>query len=199
MDIKLIFGISSSIIDIVSFLPYIRDILRKKTEPHIYSWLIWTILQFIAVTAQLKDGAGYGSWSLIASMLLCFLIFILGLKNGKKHITKFDTFCLILSLLTILIYLKINNPTVAVVMAVFINFIGFLPTLRKAYRKPETETMITYKMGAVNNILSLFALQNYTLLTMLYLINLLFINTLLVLVVNLRKKLMIAGEDEVEN
>jgi hypothetical protein len=193
MDVKLVFGLLSSIIAIVSFLPYIRDILRKKTEPHIYSWLIWTILQFIAITAQLKDGAGYGSWSLIASMLLCFLIFVLGLKNGKKHITKFDTFCLILSLLTILVYLKINNSVVAIIMAVFINFIGFLPTLRKAYKNPQTETVVTYELGAIDNVLSLLALQNYTLVTTLYLINLLFTNTLLVLVVNFRKRISGCG------
>lgn len=61
MDFKLIFGILSIVVAIVCFLPYFNDIFKRKTEPHMYSWLIWTILQGVGVAAQLKDGAGYGT------------------------------------------------------------------------------------------------------------------------------------------
>ena len=97
MEFKLFFGIASSILAIVCFIPYIRDILKRKTEPHTYSWLIWTILQTVGVMAQLKEGAGYGAWALGIGAFFCFAIFLLSLKYGTKNISQFDTLCLLAS------------------------------------------------------------------------------------------------------
>lgn len=41
IDLKLIFSIGASIITIVVYYPYIKDIFLEKTKPHIYTWLIW--------------------------------------------------------------------------------------------------------------------------------------------------------------
>jgi len=188
MDIKLIFGFGSSLIILLSFIPYIRDILNKKTEPHTYSWLIWGILQVIAAVAQVKNGAGYGSWSSIIISIICFLIVLLSLKNGLKNITKFDSFCLILSLVVIVVYIMIKNPVWAILMAIGINLMGLLPTLIKVYKKPQSETPETFAMGVIATFLSLLALQNYTLVTTLYLTYTMFANLFLTIVIVWRKE-----------
>jgi len=59
MEIKLIVAIISSIVSVILFIPYIVDIFKKKTEPHIYSWLIWTITIGIATVAGFKSGGGF--------------------------------------------------------------------------------------------------------------------------------------------
>lgn len=187
MEIKLIFGVIAFILTIIGVIPYIVNIVKKKTTAHIYSWLIWGILQLIAVMAQIKNGAGYGSMSGTAGVFICFLIVFLSLKNGFKNIRKFDTFCLILSVIAIFIYVRLNNPLLAVVVATITNFMGFLPTLRKAYKDPKSETAATFLIGAIATLLSLLALQNYTILTTLYLINILMTNSLLTAVILLRK------------
>ncbi len=88
---KIIFGIIAAILGIVSFIPYFRDIFRKKTTPHAYSWLIWSILQAIGVVSILSASGGYlGVASIAPSVVLCFFIFLLSFRFGTKHIALLD-------------------------------------------------------------------------------------------------------------
>ena len=41
---------------LVAFLPYIASILRGKTRPHVFSWVIWGVTTFIVFLAQVQDG-----------------------------------------------------------------------------------------------------------------------------------------------
>ncbi len=190
MDIKLFFGLVSSIIAVVCFVPYFIDIFKKKTEPHMYSWLIWTILQVVGVMAQLKDGAGYGSWALSIGAFFCFAIFILSFKYGTKNISKFDIFCLIASLFAIYIYLNIKNPVWAIIVVATVNFVGFLPTFRKGFQEPFSETPSTFVLSAIANLLSILALQNYSLTTVLYIASLFITNSSFASIIFLRKKVL---------
>ncbi len=190
MDAKLLFGIISTILAIVCFVPYYRDIFKKKTEPHMYSWLVWTILQTIGVMAQLKDGAGYGAWGLAIGAVFCFGIFLLSFKYGTNNISKFDVFCLVASFCAIALYYGIENPVYAIIVVSAIDFIGFLPTFRKGYQEPFTETPSTFIMSALANACSLIALQNYTLTTVIYIASLLFTNSSFVFVVLSRRRVL---------
>lgn len=177
MDVKLFFGIISSVLAVICFAPYIKDILSRKTEPHRYSWLVWAILQTVGVMAQLKEGAGYGAWALAIGAVFCFSIFLLSFKYGTKNISKFDVGCLVASLGAIIIYFLISNPVWAVIAVSLIDFIGFLPTFRKGYEEPFTETVSTFIMSATANVFSLIALQNYNVTTILYIASLFLTNS----------------------
>jgi hypothetical protein len=190
MDLKLVFGILSLVVSLAVFIPYLRDIFKKKTKPHAYSWLIWAILQGIGVTAQFQAGAGYGAWGLTLGAFFCFSIFVLSLKFGTKNITKFDLACLIASLGAIGFYLVSKNPFWSVVLVSLIDFVGFLPTFRKAYQEPGTETVSAFGLSAVANVFSLFAIQNYSVTTVLYVVSLIATNTAFVLLVTSRKKIL---------
>lgn len=188
MDIKLIFAIISSLITIIGYGIYILDIFKKKTEPHLYTWLIWTILPIIGVLSQFKDNSGYGSWGLITGCFFCTIIFLLSFKYGTKNITKFDVFCLITSLFAIFIYLNIQNPIWSIITVSIIDFIGFLPTFRKAYLEPLSETPLTFGAMGTSHLLSLFALQNYTFTTIFYLAVLFFANLALSFMIFYKRK-----------
>jgi hypothetical protein len=190
MDIKLFFGLASSVVAIVCFVPYLIDIFKKKTEPHMYSWLIWTIIQVVGVMAQLKGGAGYGSWALAVGSFFCFTIFLLSFKYGTKNISKFDIFCLIASLFAILVYINIDNPVWAIITVVIIDSIGYMPTFRKGYQEPFSETISFFVLCAVSNFLSFLALQNYSLTTVLYIGTLFIMNSSFATMLFLRKKVV---------
>lgn len=188
MEIKLIFGVASVVLAIVCFLPYVRDIVRKKTEPHMYSWLIWTILQIVGVAAQIKDGAGYGAWVLGVGAFFCFVIFLLSFRYGTKNISKFDLVCLIAALCAIGVYIFLKNPVWATIVVSVIDFVGFLPTFRKGFQEPFSETASTFVMSAVANVLSIVALQNYSVTTVLYIGSLFFTNSSFATMVLLRRR-----------
>jgi uncharacterized membrane protein len=188
MDIKLIFGTCASIIAIVCYIPYLKDIFKKKTQPHAYSWLIWAILQTIGSAAQLKDGAGYGAWALAIGAVLCFSVFLLSLKWGTHNITRFDGICLAASLIAIVIYLTLKNPVWAVIFVTMIDFMGYLPTFRKGWQEPFTETVILYTFSIFANLFSLIALQHYSVTTALYIGSLAITNTAFVLMITIRRR-----------
>lgn len=178
MDIKTLYGYIAAVIGIACFIPYIRDMFRKTTQPHIYTWLIWTILQVTGVIAMYNNGAGIGALALAIGALFCAAICLLSLKLGTKNITLFDTICLIGALGATGIYVFLHQPLLSVILISAIDFTGFLPTLRKAYYEPWTETLSMYMLFVLSGIFSVMALAHYSLITTFYPLTLIVINTL---------------------
>lgn len=188
MDTKLAFGVLASAVAIISFLPYLRDILRKQTQPHAYSWLIWTILQVIATVGQVRGGSGYGSLPIAIGAFLCFIIFLLSFRYGTKNITRFDGACLAASFVAIALLFVVSNPFWSILAVVLIDLIGYLPTMRKGYEEPFTETPSTFAISAFSQLLSLFAIRTYSPTTVLYIATLFVTNSLFVSILLLRRK-----------
>ena len=187
-NIQFIFAALSSIVGIACFVPYIRDIFRHKTQPHSYSWFIWTILQFTGVIAMFSAGAGAGISSLAIGTTLCGFIFLLSLRYGTHNIKTFDVICLIGALGALAIYFFLHNELLSVLMVVSVDIIGFLPTFRKAYEEPKTETVSTYVLSAVADALALGALTVFTVTTSVYLISLVVTNGLCAFIILIRRK-----------
>lgn len=188
MDIKTLYGIIAAVIGIACFIPYIRDMFRETTKPHIYTWLIWTILQVTGVIAMYNSGAGIGALALAIGAFFCGAICLLSLKLGTKNITVFDTICLTGALAAICVYAFLHQPLLSVILISVIDFAGFLPTLRKAYYEPWTETLSMYMLFTVSGIFSVMALAHYSLVTTFYPLTLIVINTLGTIMIWWRRK-----------
>lgn len=192
MKTQLIFAIISSVIGISCFIPYIRDIFKGTTKPHSYSWLIWTILQTIGVVAMIKGGAGIGVAHLSVGALLCGFIFILSLKYGTTNIKLFDKICLTGALFAIAAYFFFENSLISILIITITDIIGFLPTFRKSYEEPNTETASSYGFSVIASFFSLLALSVFTLTTSLYLITLIITNGLCAFIIlKSRKRVLI--------
>jgi hypothetical protein len=63
-----------------------------------------------------------------------------------------------------------------------------LPTIRKSWSKPYSETLFTWEMGAVRNFLGLLALASYSPLTWLYPVTNLFINIIVSSILIVRRR-----------
>lgn len=78
--IKTLIGISALILTFVGYIPYIRDIINKKTKPHLYSWFLWGFVTFIVFALQVSHQAGIGALVTFAAASMCFIVIILGKK-----------------------------------------------------------------------------------------------------------------------
>ncbi len=170
MNIKILFASLAIIIGLISYYPYLRDLFSLKTQPHIYSWLIWTITQGTAVVAIYYGGGFLGGSELAMGCIFNVIILIFSLKYGTKNITKTDTIFLVFALLAILVWWKMKMPLVSVFMVSAIDLLGFMPSFRKSYQEPWSETLSTWLLFSVANIFAILALSEYNLLTMTYLI-----------------------------
>lgn len=149
-------------------MPYLRDTLRGKTRPHVYSWLVWGVVTLLAFVLQSSDHPGPGSLVTLVAGLICLLVFALALKGGRRDITPADTVFLLLAAAATGLWALASQPVVAVVLLSSVDMLGFLPTIRKSWHAPDSETLSTYVTNTVRFVLALTALQRYSVVTSLY-------------------------------
>lgn len=188
MDIKIILSIIAAIIGNVAFYPYLKEILAKKTKPHLYTWLIWTLTQGTGVYGVLHGGGGWGVLNLFIGTFFVFLVFLFSLKYGTKNITFSDTIILVLALLAIIVWWQLDQPIISIVMISAIDFCGYIPSFRKTYKEPSSEPAIAWAGFAISNIIAIFALSQYNVLTITYIATLATANIILMMISFIKKQ-----------
>ena len=108
--IKEIFGTLAVILTFVMFVPYIVSILRNRIKPHLFTWVIWSIVTITVGIAQMYNGGGYGAISIVISgvlsLIVMFLVYIkkVYIKKSDDSIKKIDYVFLSLLLAYLEIY-----------------------------------------------------------------------------------------------
>lgn len=190
MDNRSILGSIAVVLGFVAIIPYIRDILKKKTRPHSFTWLVWSLITAISYFAQLSDGAGPGSWVMGFSSALCFGIFLLSLKYGEKNIVLIDWIALCGALIALVSWIIADTALYAAILITITDVLATFITLRKSYYKPYQETLSNYTISAFKHVLSVSALTNFSIITALYPLFLIAANTTLSLVIIMRRKII---------
>ena len=180
-------AIIAALLSIAGNLPYLLDILKQRVKPHPYTWFVWTLVSGTVFFGQLAKGAGIGALPTAASEIFTLIIFLFSLKYGFKGIKTIDTIFLLIALGGIGIWFLTKDPTYSVIIAVSIDVIAFVPTLRKTWEYPRTETPILYGTNVLRHILALFSLQSYNIATTLHSIAMITTNTLMTGIIVLRK------------
>jgi len=182
MDLKVFFGLASVVMTFIQFGPYIRDILTRKTFPHAFSWFVWGLPCCIVFAAQLAEGGAAGAWATGFTTVACTAIFFLSLYFGDHDIHLIDWICLILAISAILIWAITKDPLGAVILITLADVLGFVPTMRKSWHKPQEETLSSYFVAGFKWILALMAFQKLSLVLWLYPVSMIFANWFLVLI-----------------
>lgn len=150
------------------FTPYVRAALCGEVKPHAFSWLIWFILTIIAASAQYAEGGGAGVIPTVIGAFTCLILCYIGFKQGTRNITKADKYALAAAFLTLPLWYFTSDPFWSVVLIVVIDAIGFFPTFRKSWAKPQEERALAYFLFAISTIISIFALAQWTATTLLF-------------------------------
>lgn len=180
-------AIIAALLAVVGNLPYLWDIWKERVKPHPYTWFVWSIVSCIVFFGQVAKGAGIGALPTAASEIFTIIIFLFSIKYGFKGIRRIDTVFLCIALVGILPWILTKDPTLSVVIAVGIDVVAFVPTLRKTWREPDTETPILYSANVLRHILALFSLQAYNVATMLHSVAMILTNTLMTILILRRK------------
>jgi len=152
-----------------AFFPYIRSILKGEVKPHVFSWIIWGSTTVIVFFAQLDGGGGAGAWPTGISGLITFYVAYLAYaKKGDLNITKLDWLFFILAMLSLPLWFLTSDPLSAVIILTFVDTAGLGPTLRKSYYLPNEESVSFYALIALRNVISIVALDIYSLTTILF-------------------------------
>ena len=189
MGYKTFLGVLAIIIGFIGYVPYFRTIFSGKTKPHAFSWLVWGILTGIAFGGQVTGKAGAGAWVTGFTTLVCFTIFGLALVKGKRDFPMVDWVCLTGAFLALLLWAVTKQPLVAIILITVIDMLAFIPTFRKSYIEPDSEASFTYTMSGLKFLISLFALETVSAVTIIYPLSLVITNLgFVVMLLYLRKQ-----------
>ena len=190
VNYKTVISTFAIILTFVGYVPYFRDLLKGKTRPHVFSWLIWGIVTTIIFALQISAGAGVGAYVTLAVAALSFAIFLLSLRNGNRDIKRLDVVFFVLALLSIPLWLIVKQPVLSIILLSTIDMLGFLPTIRKSWNDPYSETLALYVITTFRHALSILGLFEYNIVTMLFPVTWVFANAgFAVLLIVRRKKL----------
>jgi hypothetical protein len=142
---------------------YIRDILRGQTKPNLVTWILWALAPLVASAAALYAG---NRWVVLPTFMVGFcpvLVIIAALikKNAIWKPTIFDYVCGGLSFLAFILLMVTKNADIAIVFAISSDLLAGLPTIKKAWQFPETESGITYTAALFNILTSFTVLKTY--------------------------------------
>ncbi len=154
---------------IFAYFPYIHSILKGKTSPHLFTWVIWGSATIVIFLAQLKDGGGIGTWSTgISGCIALYVALLAYIKRADSSIDKLDYLFFSLSILALLAWYFTNNPLWAVIILTLTELLAFTPTFRKSYSRPFSEPLHFYILIVIRNIFAMIALEHYSTTTLFF-------------------------------
>lgn len=197
MEIKILFSVLAAISGLAASVPYIWTSYFGKTRPHVFTWLIWTITNSVAVAGLWYGGGGVGAVPPTLSAICAFVTFLVSLRFGKKDIKPSDIIVLIIALSSILIWLFLHQPILSILIVAGADLIGYIPTYRKAYHEPWTEKRSSWIFFSTASIFAILALKEYNLLTLSYLITIACVNTIMPIYLTVRRSMKGSSEKEI--
>lgn len=105
-----------------------------------------------------------------------------------KNITTSDKWNLVGAAIALGLWFITSNPLWSVILITIVDFLGFVPTIRKSYMKPHEETLIHYVLAGLKFVLAIAALDSYNLTTWLYPASLVAANLLFVVMLVARRR-----------
>lgn len=172
----------------IAYIPYIRDVFLQKTTPHIFTWFVWFIVTFIIYLLQIAEGGGFGSIPTLLVAMYSFCVFIFSFRCGITYIQKSDVLFLLLAIMCVPLWVLIDKPILSIIILCSIDVLGFFPTVRKAWIQPYSETMSFYSITMIRHGMSVVALSDYNIITVLFPFIWFFINALFIVMLIFRRK-----------
>lgn len=166
---KQILSASAIALTFIAYAPYVWFILKGRTKPHVFSWVIWGVTTLLAGAAQLADGGGFGAWPIAVSGTIAIGVAVLSyVKRGDATVTRSDWAFLIAAFASIPAWLLTDNPLWASVILTVVDILGFGPSFRKAWTRPHEEGAGLFVLLTVRNLLAVLALESYSVTTMIF-------------------------------
>jgi len=162
LDVHVVF--IGAAISLCGTLLYARDTIRGLTQPNRVTWIMWTIAPLLAFAAELDQGVGLRSlmtFSLGFGPMLVLLASFIS-HSSVWRIGPFDIACGVASALGLLIWLLTQNDTIALISFMSADLLAGLPTLVKAWKAPETESVSAYITSLINALLTLGTVTIWT-------------------------------------
>jgi len=142
-------------------LPYLRDTLAGRTKPNRVSYFLWFLAPFIGVAASVVQGVTWTAVPVFMAGFAPFLIFIASFMTPAHQTSwklgPFDWVCGGLSVVALVLWQITKEPNVAILFAILSDGAASLPTLKKCWTHPDTETVMFYSCALFAQVMGVLA------------------------------------------
>jgi len=182
------FIIIGTLISSVGTVAYIVNTVKGRVKPNRVSFLLWSIVPFIAFFAQIKQGVGLTALMTFSTGFLPLTVFIASFVNKQAvwKVTKFDLMCGILSLVGLALWMITKVGNVAILFSIIADALAAVPTIVKAYKYPDTEIAWTWIMTVFGVILTLLTISTFTFANSGFILYILVLNLLIYILIQFR-------------
>ena len=156
------FAILGALITVTGNAVYAVDTVRGNTQPNRVSWTLWMLAPLIGFAAEVTQHVGLQSLLTFAIGFGPLLVVCASFLDPKAYarVTLFDVLCGALSLVALLAWAVTGTGDVAIFFAIMSDFFGAVPTLRKAYRAPESEHAVAFLGGVAGSVITLLTIKS---------------------------------------
>jgi hypothetical protein len=119
--------------------------------------------------------------------VICGIVTFFAFRYGEKSGDRIDIASVILAVLAIVAWTYTDDPLYATVFATFADALAYIPTIRKVWRSPESESVLFYTISSTKHGLALAALATYSATTMLFSSSVIVINFIILGIMFFRK------------
>jgi hypothetical protein len=148
----------------VGLTSYVVATLRGTARPNRVTWFLWSLAPLIAFAAELSQGVGLQS----------LMTFVVGFgpavvlaasfvsRHGSVRLTRFDLSCGSLSLVALAMWRITGQGDVAIAFSVAADLLAGVPTIRKAYRDPASESWPAFACSGLSAAITLLTITTWT-------------------------------------
>lgn len=149
--------IGTLVLSIVSPISYTKSIIAGESKPHrITRFIVW-LVSIAGILGVWHSTNTSGKIFALIFLARATYLLLMSLKFGVGGSTKLDKICLGIGILAIIAYAFTNNALLTILLGITADFIGYIPTFVKTYRKPKSEDPIFFGIEGVAALFGVFA------------------------------------------
>jgi hypothetical protein len=151
-------------LSLVGAYGYIRDTLRGDTSPNRVTWSLWGVEGVLAFFVEVQQHVGLAALMTWMLGLVPCAVVVASFRNPHSpwKLGPFDLACGGVSVAGMVFWAFVNEPTVALVSFVVADQMAALPTVRKSWLAPRTESPRLFFLGSTNCAITLLTLTRVT-------------------------------------
>lgn len=181
-NIQKVLDIASGILCCMGFVPYIASTIRsaekpewmkpifwtilywialgRKSKPERATWIIWFILDGIALWGMCMKGTQNGL--IIGSVAGAFLTMLFALYYGTNEWKLSEILCLVGAAIALFVWWLMNDAFYGIIISLSVMTFGSIFTLTHVWEKPEEEHPVTWILFSLSSLLGVLAVQAWT-------------------------------------
>ena len=158
------FAVLAAVLPLAGFASYLRDTLQGKTQPNRVSWSLWATAPLIAFAAELAErtslnvslltfALGAGPALILAASFAC--------PRAYWAPTRLDLACGAAAVAALIGWAVTRRGDVAIALAITADTLAAVPTIRKAWAQPGSESVGTYAASGAGSAITLLTITHW--------------------------------------